>query len=120
MKVNISDWVQGRTSEGELIHGFVEAVDLLQGIVTVYVVKSDNEKIAGKRVAVRGHWLRQASEYIMDDPQAVDQLIDLSLAVWDEAWFMELTDKWKAMELGKAESSSHSRAYPLDRNRLAR
>ncbi|MNN81709.1 hypothetical protein D3C81_1985620 [compost metagenome] len=56
----------------------------------------------------------------MDDPQAVDQLIDLSLAVWDEAWFMELTDKWKAMELGKAESSSHSRAYPLDRNRLAR
>lgn len=49
-RFEIGDWVQGRSREAELIHGYVETVDSNQGIIKVFVVESDNEKTIGKSI----------------------------------------------------------------------
>lgn len=116
--MNISDWVQGKAQDGELIQGFIESMDALQGIVSVYVVKSDNEEIIGKSVAVREHWIKNAADLPVNDPQLVQNLIDMALATWDEAWFQELTDTLKLIYSDPALVGSRSRKYPSHNNRL--
>ncbi|MGG1634100.1 hypothetical protein BK120_16050 [Paenibacillus sp. FSL A5-0031] len=117
MKFNISDWVQGKTKDGELIHGFVETIDILQGFVTVSVVKSDNVEVIGKTVAVRSSWLKNVSEITINDAQVFQNAIDLALDTWDEAWFMELTNAKKASEEA-AEAGERSKVYSFPVNRL--
>ncbi|WP_028612806.1 hypothetical protein [Paenibacillus harenae] len=118
MKFNIGDWVQGKSKEGELIHGFIDTIDILQGIVTVYVVNSDNEETIGKVVAVREHWLRSSTDIKLDNAQVVHNLIDMALATWDEEWFMELTDSLKSIEGSSNEKGSGTVSYPFHHNRL--
>jgi hypothetical protein len=117
MKFNISDWVQGKTKDGELIHGFVETIDILQGFVTVNVVKSDNEEVIGKIVAVRSSWLKNVSDIALDDAQIFHNSIDLALDTWDEAWFMELTNSRKASD-DASKSGDRSKIYSFPANRL--
>lgn len=59
MKFEIGDWVQGKTVDGEFIHGYIETLDAQQEIVRVRVVQSDHEEAVGKTVAVRSSWLKQ-------------------------------------------------------------
>ncbi|WP_139991188.1 hypothetical protein [Paenibacillus paridis] len=118
MKFNISDWVQGKTKDGELIHGFVETIDILQGFVTVNVVKSDNEEVIGKIVAVRSSWLKNVSDIAVDDGQLFQNSINLALDTWDEAWFMELTNTRKASEVAAAQAGDKSNIYSFPVNRL--
>ncbi|CAM4356782.1 IDEAL domain-containing protein [Paenibacillus alkaliterrae] len=120
MKFNTSDWVQGKTKDGELIHGFIETIDILQGIVTVNVVKSDNEERVGHIVAVRASWIKRVPDTALEDAQLVQNLIDLALATWDEAWFMELTESLKSKELAASEADAQSRVYLALRNRLGK
>ncbi|QMV43444.1 hypothetical protein [Cohnella cholangitidis] len=91
MKVEISDWVQAKTRNGELIHGFVEALDSQQEMATVYTVKSDNAESVGKSVVVRERWLRKLPEYSPQDSEAIRSLIDIALMTRDEQWFSELS-----------------------------
>ncbi|OMF19292.1 hypothetical protein BK133_29870 [Paenibacillus sp. FSL H8-0548] len=118
MKFNISDWVQGKTKDGELIHGFVETIDILQGFVTVNVVKSDNVEVIGKIVAVRSSWLKTVSDIAIDDAYVYQNSIDLALDTWDEAWFMELTSARKASEDAAAQTGDRSKIYKFPVNRL--
>ncbi|SFD54438.1 IDEAL domain-containing protein [Paenibacillus catalpae] len=92
MTVNIavSDWVQGQTISGEFIFGYVEQVDLEQGVVKVYVVKSDNEDSAGRIALGKAHHFRKQAEWSPDE-EDIRSLIDLALAAQDQAWFMELS-----------------------------
>jgi hypothetical protein len=99
MRFETSDWVQGRTSNGELIQGFIEHIDSLEGIVTVQVIKSDNEDSVGKPTAVREHWIKKIPEDAPMNAQQLLSMIDLALATRDEAWFMELTDQLQAVKL---------------------
>lgn len=91
MNVNMSDWVHGRTAEGEMVYGFVESVDGLQGLVTLYVVKSDNDEREGKLATVRISTVKIVADIDSEDLRHADDLIDLALATRDEAWFLELT-----------------------------
>ncbi|UJF34416.1 IDEAL domain-containing protein [Paenibacillus hexagrammi] len=93
MNVGIGDWVRGRTEAGELIYGYVESVDLYQGIAEVYVMGSDHEEVVGKRIALPRHMLREMPVNTFDTEQPIKQLIDVALFSGDEAWFMELTEK---------------------------
>ncbi|WP_256760785.1 IDEAL domain-containing protein [Cohnella sp. WQ 127256] len=91
MKVEMSEWVMAKTKNGELIQGFVDAIDDQQGVATVFVVKSDNVESVGKSVVVRDRWLRKLPTYSLDDAEAIQSLIDLALATRDEQWFTELS-----------------------------
>lgn len=46
----IGDWVKGKSKDGELIRGFIEAIDFSQGTVKVYVVACDQEKTIGRTI----------------------------------------------------------------------
>ncbi|WP_152398971.1 hypothetical protein [Paenibacillus cellulositrophicus] len=93
MRFEVSDWVQGKTVDGEFIHGYIETVDAQKGIARVRVVQSDNEEAVGRVIGVRESWLRSLPVNPLADKNNVESLIDIALATYDEAWFNELTDR---------------------------
>ena len=72
MNVNVSDWVHGRTGEGEMVYGFAESVDGQYGVVTLYVVKSDNEEREGKFATVRQSKVKLVADIESEDLRHVD------------------------------------------------
>ncbi|UVI31547.1 IDEAL domain-containing protein [Paenibacillus spongiae] len=118
MRIEISDWVQGKTRDGQLIRGFIESVDSLQAIVKVYVVQSDNEDAIGTRVSVREQWLKKLPELAMEDAPSIQNLIDLALSTKDEAWFMELSEKQRAIQAPADKTIDAPPIYTAYTNRL--
>ncbi|MBW7453852.1 IDEAL domain-containing protein [Paenibacillus sepulcri] len=118
MTFEISDWVQANTSNGELIHGYIESMDGQQGIVKLMVVKSDNEEAVGKSITVREHGLKRLPVASFDDVGQILNLIDLALSTHDEAWFTELTAKLKPAEQNAQESRNFPRIHTSFTNRL--
>lgn len=57
-QLNNGDWVQGRSRDGELIHGYIETVSANREIVKVNVVESDNKKRSGNRFRFRVNGLK--------------------------------------------------------------
>ncbi|MDQ6420414.1 group-specific protein [Paenibacillus sp. LHD-117] len=120
MTFNISDWVHGRTMGGEMVYGFIESVDALKGIVTLFVVQSDNEERIGRHVAVKASTVKSVPDVSLRDNQPVQDLIDLALATWDEAWFKELTDGLGADERDVAKTTGSAVLKTAPVNRLSR
>jgi len=118
MTFEISDWVQANTSNGELIHGYIDSRDEQQGIAKLMVVKSDNEEIVGKVITVREHGLKLLPVTSFDDVGHILNLIDMALSTHDEAWFRELTEK--LIPAGSTAKENHSipRVHHSFANRL--
>ncbi|MFC5402708.1 hypothetical protein [Cohnella soli] len=93
MKFEISDWVQAKTRNGEFVHGFIESFDESQQIAKLFVVRSDNEQSVGHSTTALVHWLRRLPEMPLDEPNAIQNMIDIALATRDEAWFAELSER---------------------------
>jgi hypothetical protein len=122
MKVEISDWVQAKTKNGELIHGFVDSLDVQAGMATVFAVKSDNSESIGRLVSVREGWLRKLPTHSFEDAESIESLIDIALAAKDEQWFNELSLKLSTLSVTGGEknrkphrriSSSNRLGYPV-------
>jgi NACalpha-BTF3-like transcription factor len=119
MKFEISDWVQVRTDNGELIHGFIETINQVQGITRIFVVKSDNEQSVGKPVVVRDNVMKKLPEMSFDTADDLESLIDIALLTWDEQWFDELTGKLVLVQKNEDKKVYNSTAYPSYTNRLS-
>lgn len=117
-KLEISDWVMGKTRHGELVQGFAETVDTWRGIARIFVVKSDNEETIGKLVAIPLPWLERMSKGTFDDVEQLHDLIDLALVTKDEAWFKELTAKLQEKQQMTSESKSRKPRSFSAQNRL--
>ncbi len=100
MKFEIGDWVSGNTSQGELVYGYVESVDLFKGSVGIRVTESDHESAVGKQISVGSGSARKLPDYAADDESGLRNLIDLALSTRDEAWFRELSAKLVALQQG--------------------
>lgn len=85
------DWVQGRSNDGALVHGYVETVDSNQRIIKVNVVESDNEKAIGKSLWILNKWSEKLPDLTISNESQILTLIDLALLSKDEQWFMELS-----------------------------
>lgn len=105
MNFEVSDWVQGQTISGEFIFGYVEQIDLEQGVAKVYVVKSDNEDSAGRIALAKLHHLKQQAHWSPEE-EDLRGLIDLALVTQDQAWFVELSDQLKDTVKGDSKSRS--------------
>src|SRR5688500_16632810 len=92
------DWVQGRSRDGELIHGYVETVDSIQEIVKVNVVESDNDKAIGKSIWLLNKSAEKLPDLTVSNESQLLSLIDLALLSKDEQWFMELSKKLAAIK----------------------
>ncbi|MFC4103271.1 hypothetical protein [Paenibacillus xanthanilyticus] len=95
MRFEMSDWVQGRAENGELIQGFIVAIHEAEAVAKVHVVQSDNEAVIGKGVMMREHWLKDMPFAETEDAGQIADLIDLALATQDVAWFQELSARLK-------------------------
>lgn len=93
------DWVQGKSRDGELIHGFVENVSDNREIVKVNVVESDNEKAVGKSIWIPSKWTEKLPDLEVSNEAHLLALIDLALLSKDETWFMELSGKLESIKI---------------------
>jgi hypothetical protein len=107
MNFKISDWVMATTNEDELIHGYVESIDVLQGIARVYVVASDRESAIGRMMEVSHQDVKKLPITTFDIEEQVKSLIDIALVTRDEEWFMELSGKLLAIQKNGLKQAEH-------------
>ena len=118
MNFEIGEWVTGTTKQGEFVHGYVDFVNLSQGIVGIHVVASDHEAAIGKAIGVRQQGVRKLPVGSLDTEQQLMSVIDIALATRDESWFNELVAQLSALKAGAAKGDNRSDAPPSVRNRL--
>lgn len=93
MNYQISDWVMATTNQDEMLHGYVESIDVLGGMTRIYVIASDRESTIGKVMEVSTQDVKKLPVSSLDLEEQVKSLVDVALAVRDEQWFLELTGK---------------------------
>jgi hypothetical protein len=98
MSLKIGDWVKGRTHDGELIQGYLEDVNNIQGFAKVKVIECDNKFRRGKTIEVLDHWIEKIPESSEITEEYINMLIDLALLTKDEEWFMDLSKIYKSFK----------------------
>ncbi|PLR79276.1 hypothetical protein CU633_00635 [Bacillus sp. V3-13] len=114
----IGDWVKGKSRNGELIRGYIETIDQVNGIVKVNVLDSDNEKSIGKTIATLSRWVAKLDVAETRDEEELRYLIDLALITKDEPWFTELTTELSALKQGSQDTQQKKPANLTFTNRL--
>ncbi|QNK47550.1 hypothetical protein H7F28_20010 [Brevibacterium sp. PAMC23299] len=109
---NNGDRVQGRSRDGELIHGFIESVSVNREIVKVNVVQSENEKAVGKSIWIPSKWTEKLPELEISNESHLLALIDLALLSDDETWFMEVSGKLESIKINPKINTRKSGFYP--------
>ncbi|WP_174727836.1 IDEAL domain-containing protein [Mesobacillus harenae] len=92
------DWVKGKSENGELIIGFIESLDILNGAVRVSVVKSDNEETVGKKILMGNRAVKVIPDSNVSNKEQLLYLVDLALLTGDKEWFFELSSKLNSMK----------------------
>lgn len=115
LQLHVGDWVKAKSKNGELVHGFIEAVDHLQGGAKVYVVASDLEATVGRTIELLSATVEKYPVSTIETEEQTHDLIDLALLTRDESWFQELFAKQQTMRQ-RAGSDEKQRA-PLHATR---
>lgn len=120
-RLEIGDWVRGKSGGGELLHGYIESVDSLQDIVKVHVVACDNKETVGKTIRLPRKWLEKLPAPAMDREGYILSLIDLALETRDKQWFLELFETLTVLQTHTKESDTGRRrnSAPNDRLRVS-
>ncbi|MBB6671360.1 IDEAL domain-containing protein [Cohnella nanjingensis] len=118
MNFEIGDWVMGHTGEGELVQGFVERVNVLQGTLGIHVVASDHEEAVGRAIDVRERGTKKMPEFAFDRAEPILSMIDLALMTHDEHWFNELSGKLRDIRSASGSAEEASNVPASVRNRL--
>lgn len=105
-RLEIGDWVRGKSGDDELLHGYIESVNFLQDIVKVHVVACDNKGTVGKTIQLPSNWLEKLPVSAVAREESILSLIDLALETRDEQWFLELFEVLNALRTHTKESKS--------------
>jgi hypothetical protein len=119
-KLEIGDWVRGKTRNGELLQGYIDMMDPLRGVVKVTVVKSDNEKLVGKTIGLLENNVKKLSLSDTVSEEEILYLIDLALLTKDKDWFMDLSAKLSTLKSGNQKTNVKNTVDHKDRNGLKR
>lgn len=111
-RVEVGDWVKGKTKNGELVYGYIETANPLQETVKIKVMDSDNKEIVGKTVETLKHWVKKLPISTFEDEEQIKALIDIALQTKDESWFMELSAKLKAIKQAEKENEKKNDDHP--------
>ncbi|MDG0789858.1 IDEAL domain-containing protein [Cohnella ginsengisoli] len=119
MRFEMGEWVAGRTSQGELIQGFVNSILSMQGAAGIYVTASDRVEAIGTEIAVPVGSLRALPQSAKYNEEQLRNLIDVSLAIRDTAWFGELTGELASLQSTAGDRGQSATDVPVAwRNRL--
>jgi hypothetical protein len=84
------DWVKGRTVNGELMYGYVDDFNRIDGTVKVVVVACDRESTIGKTIETLNYLIKPFPVQPFNNDQ-LRSLTDLALITSDREWFMDLS-----------------------------
>ncbi|MBP1933651.1 IDEAL domain-containing protein [Ammoniphilus resinae] len=115
----IGDWIKGKSKNGELIRGFVEASDYIEGWVKIKVVTCDNEETVGRTVQTLTKWVEKLPESTRNEEQIL-QMVDLALLTRDESWFLELSFELNQLRQGRSDNRKKYKLSPILKNRWRR
>lgn len=91
----------------------------MQGAAGIYVTASDRVEAIGTEIAVPVGMLRPLPQTTKYNEEQLRNLIDVSLAIRDTAWFGELTSELAGLQTSAGERSSSATDVPVAwRNRL--
>jgi hypothetical protein len=113
--IKMGGWVTGKSPNGELVQGFVEAAVPEREFVTVFVVDSDNPEVIGRKVHIEKKKAENMKSHQTPSADGLRSLIDTALLTRDKEWFMELTEALNRMEQagpGKKEQAAGSGSFP--------
>lgn len=91
------DWIKGKSMDGELILGYIDSLDILDGIVKVTVIISDNNVTVGKTIPMLSTQVKKMPVSKVTNKEQIRFLIDLALSTGDEEWFNELSSEINSM-----------------------
>ncbi|MCA1054049.1 IDEAL domain-containing protein [Rossellomorea aquimaris] len=91
------DWIKGTTTDGELIIGYIEEIDLGTASLKAKVITSDHKEIEGYTIPLRIKDAKKLPHTKIANKEQIRFLIDLALVTGDEEWFKELSAKLNAM-----------------------
>ncbi|WP_129691949.1 IDEAL domain-containing protein [Gottfriedia acidiceleris] len=91
------DWVKGNSIDGELVIGYIESLTILDEIVKVNVITSDNKTTVGKTINMQNKNVKKMPDSKVTNKEQIRFLIDLALATGDEDWFKELSSQLNSM-----------------------
>lgn len=91
------DWIKGKSMDGELIIGYIESFDHLNGTVKVTVITSDHKLTIGKTIHVFRNQIKQMPVTNVVNKEQIRFLIDLALITGDVEWFNQLSSQLNSM-----------------------
>lgn len=91
------DWIKGKSVDGELVIGYIESLTILNEIVKVNVITSDNKATIGKTIQMRNKNVKKMPDSKVINKEQISFLIDLALSTGDEDWFNELSSQLNSM-----------------------
>lgn len=118
LQLNVGDWVKAKAKGGELLHGFIESIDLLQGTAKVYVVDSDLEETIGRSLHLYSSAVEKYPVAAIETEEQLLDAIDLALLTRDAAWFHELSAQLITARQRSAGNEKKRIAAARTRNRL--
>jgi hypothetical protein len=117
-QLKIGDWVKGKTKNGELIRGYIETVDLLQGTTKVYVIECDHAVTIGRTVETLIRWVKKIPDSSFEHEEQLKELIDVALLAKDEQWFMELSKRLTLVRKDSVGAVPSTKLNPSMQNQL--
>ncbi|CAI6053340.1 hypothetical protein [Cohnella sp. JJ-181] len=119
MRFEIGEWVAGTTKQGELIQGFVNSILSMQGAAGIFVTASDRDEAIGTEIVVPAGALRALPQTAHYNEEQLRNLIDVSLAIRDAAWFGELSGELAGLQAAEGDRRTPATDVPVAwRNRL--
>ncbi|HZG71482.1 MAG TPA: hypothetical protein VEY51_08080, partial [Chondromyces sp.] len=81
LRLEVGNWVKGRTQNGELVIGYIEEINVLRNIdvIEVMVITSDNNEIVGQTIKMLDIWLEYLPVSSEKSEGQLLSLIDLAL-----------------------------------------
>jgi hypothetical protein len=116
--LEIGDWVMGKSRNGELVQGFIEAIDPFQGMLKVHTVESENAKMIGKSIGMLNKWVKKVPISREFNEEQLLHLIDLALLTMDEQWFIDLSTKLKSLRANPKRLHKKNSVNPISNNRI--
>lgn len=98
------DWVKGRTVNGELMHGYIEAFNDEDGTVKVHVVACDRESTVGRTIETLSYLIKPFPILPLSNTQ-LRSITDLALITSDRDWFMDLSS-----QIARTEENTQNRS----------
>ncbi|ARK30185.1 IDEAL domain-containing protein [Halalkalibacter krulwichiae] len=91
--LRVGDWIKGKSRTGELIHGYIDGIELYNTLIRVLILKSDNKNLVGRYMKLDEREVEVQSPITNFNEGELLNLIDMALSTKDERWFYELASK---------------------------